>query len=645
MAHEAVKGSGVVSRPRAFEGEGSGGIHRPRTFLVRRAMLLTLVVGLIGMMAYSMFVVRPLAFAASTAAIDGATKFQTIDGFGFSEAFGQASNVENAPASQQQQALNDLFSTSTGAGFTILRNLLPSDSGNTIEPNNPGSPNASPSYAPLGSSEGQVWMAQQAKNYGVTQLYGDAWSAPGYMKTNGNEANGGVICGTPGASCSSGDWRQAYANYLTQYAKDYASAGVPLTEIGAFNEPDFTASYSSMNMTAAQTADMIRYLKPTLAAAGLNPKVVCCDPTGWGQAQNYTSGVTSNSSASANVDMFSSHGYSGAPTSPLNGVGSRHVWETEWSTFEGQDNAWDDGTAASGFTWAQHIHTGLTSANLNAFLYWWGAVGSGTTDNEGVLQLASNGTVVPAARLWALANYSRFIRPGATRIGATTTASGLDLTAFINTDGSVIVVALNTASSDSAVSFGLQNVNVANGASVTPYLTNGSNGTAAQSALSVSNGAFSATVPARSLVTYRISGSSGGVTPTPTSVSTPTPMPTVTPIPTPTATATPPASGVHVSYQVVNQWSGGFTANMTITNNGASAINGWTLQFTFPGTQQVTQLWDGQVTQSGEQVTVKNMSYNATIAPGGVVSLGFNGSWSGSNPSPASFTLNGTPTS
>ncbi len=477
--------------------------------MVRNAGIFALLSIMLFGLAVSGYLSQQQAYAASAVTINGGTTYQTIDGFGFSEAFGQASTLENAPSSQQQQALNDLFSTSTGAGFTILRNLLPSDSGNTIEPNSPGSPTANPSYVPLGSSEGQVWMAQQAKNYGVTQLYGDAWSAPGFMKTNGNEANGGAVCGTPGASCSSGDWRQAYANYLTQYARDYASAGVPLTEIGAFNEPDFTASYSSMNMNPTQTADMIRFLKPTLNAAGLHPLVVCCDPTGWGQAQNYANGVTSNSSANANVDLFSSHGYSGAPNSPLNGVGSRHVWETEWSTFESQDNSWDDGTDASGFTWAQHIYTGLTSANLSAFLYWWGAVGSGTTDNEGLLQLASNGSVVTTGRLWAFANYSRFIRPGAVRIGASSGDNNLQVSAYKNSNGVVAIVVLNQSNSAITASYSLQNTGVADGTTVTPYLTNSSNSTARQGTTSVSGGTFSATIPGRSLVTYVLSGTGG----------------------------------------------------------------------------------------------------------------------------------------
>lgn len=114
--------------------------------------------------------------------------------------------------------------------------------------------------------------------------------------------------------------------------------------------------------------------------------------------------------------------------------------------------------------------------------------------------------------------------------------------------------------------------------------------------------------------------------------------------PTPTPTPVPP-SPVHVTYRVDGQWTGGFTVDLQLTNNGATALNGWTLQFTFPGDQQITQLWNGSWSQSGAQVTITNLSYNQTIAPGQSLYLGFNGSWNSNNPSPTSFTLNGAPTS
>ncbi|MET9865917.1 glycoside hydrolase family 30 beta sandwich domain-containing protein, partial [Streptomyces sp. NPDC006386] len=106
-------------------------------------------------------------------------------------------------------------------------------------------------------------------------------------------------------------------------------------------------------------------------------------------------------------------------------------------------------------------------------------------------------------RLWALANYSRFIRPGATRIGATASDGDLKLSAFRDTDGSVTVVALNAATAATPVSFSLRNIGFSNG-TATPYVTDGSRNMARQAAVPVTGGALRATVPARSLVTYTI---------------------------------------------------------------------------------------------------------------------------------------------
>jgi hypothetical protein len=90
-----------------------------------------------------------------------------------------------------------------------------------------------------------------------------------------------------------------------------------------------------------------------------------------------------------------------------------------------------------------------------------------------------------------------------------------------------------------------------------------------------------------------------------------------------------------------DQWTGGFTADVTIANTGSSAINGWTLTFTFPGNQQITDAWNGVESQSGENVTITNESYNGTIAAGGSTSLGFQGTWTTSDASPTSFDVNG----
>jgi lysophospholipase L1-like esterase len=100
------------------------------------------------------------------------------------------------------------------------------------------------------------------------------------------------------------------------------------------------------------------------------------------------------------------------------------------------------------------------------------------------------------------------------------------------------------------------------------------------------------------------------------------------------------ATGCQVSYTISSQWPGGFGAAVDVTNHG-DPVNGWSLVFTFGAGQTVGQLWNGSVTQSGSTVTVRNAGWNNAIATGGKVSFGFNGSWTGSNPVPASFALNG----
>ncbi|MCD0484180.1 cellulose binding domain-containing protein [Streptacidiphilus sp. ASG 303] len=97
-----------------------------------------------------------------------------------------------------------------------------------------------------------------------------------------------------------------------------------------------------------------------------------------------------------------------------------------------------------------------------------------------------------------------------------------------------------------------------------------------------------------------------------------------------------------VQYQVTNDWGSGATVNVVVTNNDASAVNGWTLGWTFPGGQTFADIWGATKTQSGASASATNVDYDAVIpANGGSVSFGFNLAYSGANPSPGGFTLNG----
>jgi hypothetical protein len=112
-----------------------------------------------------------------------------------------------------------------------------------------------------------------------------------------------------------------------------------------------------------------------------------------------------------------------------------------------------------------------------------------------------------------------------------------------------------------------------------------------------------------------------------------------------TFTIPPPAGATcAVHYAVSNSWPGGFGASITITNEAATAINAWTLTFTWPAAGEgIGSGWNGTWSQSGSTVTVQNASWNGTIAAnGGTVSLGFNGTDTGQDPAPAAFYLNGS---
>ncbi|GGX90774.1 glycoside hydrolase family 6 protein [Streptomyces anandii] len=95
-----------------------------------------------------------------------------------------------------------------------------------------------------------------------------------------------------------------------------------------------------------------------------------------------------------------------------------------------------------------------------------------------------------------------------------------------------------------------------------------------------------------------------------------------------------------VDYKIQNDWGSGFTAAVTVTNNGA-AKSAWSVKWSYAGNQKVTNGWNARVTQSGADVTAANESYNGTLATGGSAGFGFQGTYSGTNAVPAAFTLDG----
>ncbi|KAF7717651.1 Exo-beta-1,4-xylanase [Penicillium ucsense] len=383
------------------------------------------------------------------------SKLQKIDGFGFSQAFTRAAEFQAADPQLSKAALDLFFDKKNGAGFSIIRNWIPSSSNYTIEPNSPGSPSSTPQYRWDGWDEGQVWFTKQARSYGVKTIYADAWSAPGFMKTSGDEAKPGFLCGTPGHECASGDWRQAYADYLVQYVEFYKKEGIDITHLGFLNEPDFKPSYSNMQISdnASEAIDFIPILRKTVDHARLDVSLTCCDATGWDKQAEYTKALVA-AGMQRDLDVITSHMYSSDATYPLDTILPTWISEAGVETSSGRfvPTWYSTGNVNEGLAWAIKIAKGLVDANLNAYLFWEGfeinqqQSASHLLDTTGPDQK----TILPSGIFYAFSMFSRFIRPDAYRVAIEGTDKLADVitAAFQNTDKSVIVVFTNTGAAN-----------------------------------------------------------------------------------------------------------------------------------------------------------------------------------------------------
>ncbi|AEW99855.1 cellulase family glycosylhydrolase [Streptantibioticus cattleyicolor] len=122
---------------------------------------------------------------------------------------------------------------------------------------------------------------------------------------------------------------------------------------------------------------------------------------------------------------------------------------------------------------------------------------------------------------------------------------------------------------------------------------------------------------------------------------------TLVPAAAPAAANTAPGSAAtgiacSVDYRT-SDWGGGFTAGVTITDTGTTAISGWTLTYAYSGDQTLQNGWNGTWSQSGKNITVTNPAWAPTIAAGGNYATSANFSYSGPNTAPTAFAVNGTP--
>jgi poly(hydroxyalkanoate) depolymerase family esterase len=118
--------------------------------------------------------------------------------------------------------------------------------------------------------------------------------------------------------------------------------------------------------------------------------------------------------------------------------------------------------------------------------------------------------------------------------------------------------------------------------------------------------------------------------------------PPTTPTTPPTTPTPPPATGACRVTYTSTAWSNGLTANLTIANTSTATVSGWTLAFSLPAGQAITNGWNATYSPASGAVTARNVNYNATIPAGGSITIGFQATHTGNSGRPSSFALNGT---
>ncbi|WP_307834831.1 glycoside hydrolase family 30 beta sandwich domain-containing protein [Paractinoplanes lichenicola] len=295
------------------------------------------------------------------------------------------------------------------------------------------------------------------------RVMGTPWSPPAWMKTN-QSLIGGRLIDSPAIY-------RAYAAYLVKFVQAYRKEGVPIDALTLQNEPQnrTPAGYPGMDLPSWQAAEVIERLGPMLRAAGERTKILGYDHN-WSTHPNDAANTPPDSVADIDhypqellstraarwVDGTAYHCYYGEPsamTALHKEFPRKDVYFTECSGSQSSDPA---NTFSDTLKWhARNLIIGNTRNWAKTVINWNLALdetngphtgGCGTC--TGVLTVASDGTVTRNAEFYTLGHVARFVRPGAVRVASTSFGTTgwngriMDV-AFVNPDGSTVLVAHN----------------------------------------------------------------------------------------------------------------------------------------------------------------------------------------------------------
>jgi len=376
--------------------------------------------------------------------VDPKVRYQEIVGFGgaFTDSAGYV--LSKMPAAKQEEILNAYFDPVKGNGYTLCRTHINScdfSLENYAYDETPGDVDLK-NFSIERDRKYLIPMIRRAQeiSHNGFKLFASPWSPPFWMKTNGEMNHGGKL---------KPEDRDAWARYFVRYIQEYAKENIPIWGVTVQNEPAATQAWDSCIYSGEEERDFVRdHLGPTFAKAGLDThimvwdhnrdimyeraKAVLDDPN----AAKYVWGVAFHwyvADAFDNVERV----HDAWPDKKVlltEGCqeGGPHV--TEWAVGERY--------ARSMIEDLNHWSVGWVDWNM-VLDQQGGPNHVGNFTGAPIIANTDTGEVSYQSSYYYIGQFSKFIKPGAVRVLAAQSSDSLETTAFVNPDGSTVVVVMN----------------------------------------------------------------------------------------------------------------------------------------------------------------------------------------------------------
>lgn len=274
------------------------------------------------------------------------------------------------------------------------------------------------------------------------------WSPPAFMKTNNDMNHGGTL---------KREYYKAWADYYVKFIQEYAKHGIKIGYITVQNEPEAVQTWDSCTYSAEEESNFVSgYLGPALEKAGLlEVKIFVWDHN---KEEGYArmKAVIADSDTRKYVSGTAMHWYTGDHFEAIELILKQYpemeVFFTEgcveYSRFA------DSGEIDKAEMYAHDI-LGNLNAGISASLDWnllldekGGPNHVGNFCAAPIMCDSKNDTFEKRLSYYYIGHFSRYIKPGAVRIGYTRYTDKIEVTAFSNPDGQRVAVLLNKSKDD-----------------------------------------------------------------------------------------------------------------------------------------------------------------------------------------------------